>query len=76
MPAVSPQPPLLEARGLAVRAPRRAWSAAPAELLRKVDLCVPRAQTLAVVGESGAGKSTLVRALLRLVKEWPDPVRG
>jgi len=61
-------PPLLEARGLAVRAPRRAWGAQGAELLRGIDLCVPRGRTLAVVGESGAGKSTLVRALLRLAR--------
>jgi peptide/nickel transport system ATP-binding protein len=61
-------PPLLEARGLGVRAPRRSWGAPAAELLRGVDLCVAQGATLAVVGESGAGKSTLVRALLRLVR--------
>jgi ABC-type glutathione transport system ATPase component len=63
-----PMPPLLEARGLVVRAPRRAWGAQGAELLRGVDLCVSRGRALAVVGESGAGKSTLVRSLLRLVR--------
>jgi ABC-type glutathione transport system ATPase component len=68
VPAVTPMPPLLEARGLAVRAPHRPWGAVAAELLRDVNLCVPQGQTLAVVGESGAGKSTLVRALLRLVR--------
>jgi ABC-type glutathione transport system ATPase component len=68
VPAVTPMPPLLEARGLAVRAPRRHWGAPVAELLRGVDLCVAPGQALAVVGESGAGKSTLVRALLRLVR--------
>jgi ABC-type glutathione transport system ATPase component len=59
---------LLEARGLTVQAPRRGWGGKAIDLLRKVDLCLLRGQTLAVVGESGAGKSTLVRALLRLVK--------
>jgi peptide/nickel transport system ATP-binding protein len=63
-----PLPPMLEARGLTVRAPHRGWRSAPAELLRSVDLCVPQGQSLAVVGESGAGKTTLVRALLRLVR--------
>lgn len=69
MPSLSPPaPPLLEARALAVRAPHRGWNSTPAQLLRGVDLCVNRGQTLAVVGESGAGKSTLVRALLRLAR--------
>ena len=66
MPAMTPAPPVLEARGLSVQAPR--GGSARSTLLRNVDLCVLRGQTLAVVGESGAGKSTLVRALLRLVK--------
>jgi ABC-type glutathione transport system ATPase component len=68
VPFLTPGPPVLEARGLAVQAPRRGWGERPVELLRGVDLCVQRGQALAVVGESGAGKSTLVRALLRLVK--------
>jgi ABC-type glutathione transport system ATPase component len=71
MPAVmAPAPPLLEARGLAVKAPRaRLWrGGAERLLLQDIDLAVPRGQTLAIVGESGAGKSTLVRALLRLVR--------
>lgn len=67
MPVVMPAPPLLEARGLCVQAPRGGRNGRP-DILRAVDLCVPRGQTLAVVGESGAGKSTLVRALLRLVR--------
>jgi ABC-type glutathione transport system ATPase component len=67
---MTPAPPLLEARDLAVRAPRaRLWQdGAERMLLRNIDLALPRGQTLAVVGESGAGKSTLVRALLRLVR--------
>jgi oligopeptide transport system ATP-binding protein len=69
MPALMQQgPPLLEARGLSVQAPRRGRGGKAIELLRNVDLCLPRGHTLAVVGESGAGKTTLVRALLRLVK--------
>jgi oligopeptide transport system ATP-binding protein len=64
---MTPAPPLLEARGLSVQAPR-GNKGGRADLLCGIDLCVARGQTLAVVGESGAGKSTLVRALLRLVK--------
>jgi len=64
----APAPPLLEARdlGVQVQAPQRWRAATQRVLLRAVNLCVHRGQTLAVVGESGAGKSTLVRALLRL----------
>ena len=42
----------------------------PPELLGPLDLAVPRARTLAVVGPSGAGKTTLLRLLLGL--ERPD----
>jgi ABC-type glutathione transport system ATPase component len=68
MSAVSPAPPLLEARDLSVRVPAaHRWGAGThLQLLNGVNLCVQRGETLAVVGESGAGKSTLVRALLRL----------
>jgi len=41
-------------------------------VLRHVDLCVERGQTVAVAGESGAGKSTLAR----LIPRFHDPWRG
>jgi ABC-type glutathione transport system ATPase component len=68
MSAVSPAPPLLEARDLSVsvRAAHRWGAGMHLRLLSGISLCVQRGETLAVVGESGAGKSTLVRALLRL----------
>jgi peptide/nickel transport system ATP-binding protein len=39
------------------------------EVLRGIDLEVPRGETLAVVGESGTGKTTLGLSLMGLVKE-------
>ncbi len=39
------------------------------EVLRGIDLQVPRGETLAVVGESGTGKTTLGLSLMGLVKE-------
>lgn len=51
--------PLLEARGLSVRAGER-------ELLRNVALAVRPGQVFGLIGPSGAGKSTLLRSLNRL----------
>ena len=43
-----------------------------AEVLRGVDLHVPRGATVAVVGETGSGKTTIARLLCRLA----DPTAG
>ena len=40
------------------------------EVLRGVDLAVPRGGILALLGLNGAGKTTLIRAMLGLI--WPD----
>ncbi|MDP6446979.1 MAG: ABC transporter ATP-binding protein [Pirellulaceae bacterium] len=42
------------------------------EVLRDVDLAVPRGQTLAVIGESGCGKTVLLKTMIGLLK----PHRG
>ncbi|WP_210492215.1 ABC transporter ATP-binding protein [Patulibacter sp. SYSU D01012] len=47
-------------------APREDDDAAPAEVLRGLDLDVPAGETHAIVGATGAGKSTVVKLLLRL----------
>jgi predicted ABC-type transport system involved in lysophospholipase L1 biosynthesis ATPase subunit len=60
----SPSPaPILEAAAL-----RKTYAGAsrPVEVLRGVDLSVPRGRTTAVTGLSGAGKSTLLYALAGL----------
>ncbi|UYG09613.1 ABC transporter ATP-binding protein [Halomonas sp. M4R1S46] len=67
---VSPQPPLLSARGLGVRfeRPRRLFRRRPPafEAVKPLDLTVAPGETLGIVGESGSGKTTLALALLRL----------
>jgi iron complex transport system ATP-binding protein len=53
--------PRLEARGLGCAYGDR-------EVLRDLDLVVPRGRITALVGPNGCGKSTLLRALARLLK--------
>ena len=53
-------PPLLAVRHLGVSFGRQ-------EVLRDIDLTVPRGQTLAVIGESGCGKTVLLKTLIGLV---------
>jgi zinc transport system ATP-binding protein len=55
--APPPGPPLVEARGLTVRAGGRA-------LIRDVNLAIHAGEIVTVIGPNGAGKTTLVRALL------------
>src|SRR6266436_7514902 len=38
------------------------------EVIRRVDLAVPRGSVLGLVGESGSGKTTLGRLLVRLLR--------
>jgi phospholipid/cholesterol/gamma-HCH transport system ATP-binding protein len=56
---------LVEIRGVSVRFGRH-------EVLRDVDLSIPRGQTVAVIGESGCGKTVLLKTIIGLV----TPTRG
>jgi phospholipid/cholesterol/gamma-HCH transport system ATP-binding protein len=58
-------PPLVQLVDLHVELGRQ-------EVLRAIDLAVPRGQTLAVIGESGCGKTVLLKTLIGLVR----PRRG
>src|SRR5882672_3174191 len=64
--------PLVETRGLTVAYPERRGKLFRRrelrEVVKKVDLMVPRGSSLGLVGESGSGKTTLGRALVRLLK--------
>jgi phospholipid/cholesterol/gamma-HCH transport system ATP-binding protein len=57
--------PLVEARGLHVNFGRQ-------QVLRAIDLTIPRGQTLALIGESGCGKTVLLKSIIGLVR----PTRG
>ncbi|KAM3316326.1 hypothetical protein ACQJBY_034446 [Aegilops geniculata] len=72
---------LLDVSGLAadgpkirVRGLRRRSEASGEEVLRGVDLDVPRGAVMGVIGPSGGGKSTLLRALNRLWEPAPGAV--
>lgn len=56
---------LIELEGLNVEFGRQ-------EVLRRIDLVVPRGQTLAVIGESGCGKTVLLKTIIGLI----DPTQG
>ncbi len=57
--------PLVEVRNIDVRFGRQ-------EVLRDIQLTIPRGQTLAVIGESGCGKTVLLKTLASLIR----PTRG
>ena len=70
MTALPPTPeelarPLIQVRDLSVRFGRQ-------DVLRNIDLTIPRGQSLVVIGESGCGKTVLLKTLIRLVV----PTRG
>jgi len=52
--------PLIEVRDLHVRFGRQ-------EVLRDINLSIPRGQTVVIIGESGCGKTVLLKALIHLV---------
>ncbi|HCW21774.1 MAG TPA: ABC transporter ATP-binding protein, partial [Achromobacter sp.] len=51
-------PPVLQARGLALR-----YAGAASPVFHDVDLDLARGEVVAVLGASGAGKSSLLRVL-------------
>jgi len=64
MPADRPNlndPPLLDVRSLHVTFGRQ-------QVLRGINLRVPRGQTLAIIGESGCGKTVLLKTLIDLIR--------
>jgi peptide/nickel transport system ATP-binding protein len=66
-------PPLVRLKGLRVSFPDRARKplfgpAPPIEVVKGIDLDIPRGCALGLVGESGSGKTTIGRALVRLVR--------
>ena len=69
----SPQPPLLELRGIGKTFASRGYFGRGARVVaaRDVSFQIDRGQSVALVGESGSGKSTLARLVLRL-----DPPDG
>jgi ABC-type multidrug transport system fused ATPase/permease subunit len=62
--------PKIRVRGLR----RRSEASGGEEILRGVDLDVPRGVVMGVIGPSGSGKSTLLRALNRLWEPAPGAV--
>ena len=65
--------PLVSLRGLRVAFPDRArkplFGRAPMiEVVKGIDLDIPRGCALGLVGESGSGKTTIGRALVRLIR--------
>jgi len=65
--------PLVSLKGLRVSFPDRArkplFGAAPLiEVVKGIDLDIPKGCALGLVGESGSGKTTVGRALVRLIK--------
>ncbi|MCD9146966.1 ABC transporter ATP-binding protein [Pseudophaeobacter flagellatus] len=74
-PQTDPAPALFSVRGLRLSFPDSAHKPlfAPApriEVLKGLDLDLPKGQITGIVGESGSGKSTLGRVLVRLMR--PD----
>jgi phospholipid/cholesterol/gamma-HCH transport system ATP-binding protein len=47
----------------------------PNEVLREIDLTIPRGQTLAIIGESGCGKTVLLKTMIGLIRPTAGFVR-
>ncbi|NIP86264.1 MAG: ATP-binding cassette domain-containing protein [Planctomycetales bacterium] len=60
--------PLIDIEGLCVRFGSH-------QVLRDIDLRVPRGETLAVIGESGCGKTVLMKSIIGLVRPHRGVVR-
>jgi len=60
-PGVTVERPLVALHGVSVRFGRH-------EVLRDIELDVPRGQTLAIVGESGCGKTVLLKTMIGLIQ--------
>src|ERR1700677_4804577 len=60
--------PVIEMRGV-----RKSFGRT--EVLRGLELCVPRGQTFAFLGRNGAGKTTTIRMLLGLLKPDAGEIR-
>ena len=60
-----PDQPMLSIQGLGI-------SFGQHEVLRDINLQIPRGQTLAIIGESGCGKTVLLKTLIQLI----TPTRG
>jgi len=60
LPASDLDRPLIEVRQLDVRFGRQ-------QVLRDINLTIPRGQTLVVIGESGCGKTVLLKTLVNLI---------
>jgi phospholipid/cholesterol/gamma-HCH transport system ATP-binding protein len=57
--------PLIDVRSLGVQFGRQ-------EVLRKINLAIPRGQTVAIIGESGCGKTVLLKTIIGIIR----PTRG
>jgi phospholipid/cholesterol/gamma-HCH transport system ATP-binding protein len=60
--------PLIVARGLGVQFGSQ-------EVLRGIDLTIPRGESMAIIGESGCGKTVLLKTMIGLVKPTSGDIR-
>jgi len=63
-----PSEPLIEVHGLCVQFGNN-------QVLRDVDLTIPRGQTLAIIGESGCGKTVLLKSMIGLIRPAAGGIR-
>jgi phospholipid/cholesterol/gamma-HCH transport system ATP-binding protein len=60
--------PLIDVRSLSIGFGRQ-------EVLRDINLSIPRGQTVAVIGESGCGKTVLMKTIIGLIRPTSGQVR-